>query len=176
MISFFKDKITAYLIDRQLRQKNHSGLSFTNFFSDSTDFFVIMRADDKDFNQSFEVLNFLEANKKNVLIFIHDFRVSLMPVKYRQHVFVHSITDTNKLNLPSKNIQNKLNEMKFDASIDLNRTENLFSSFTANLVQAKVRIGFTKPGSDKFYNLQIANNEDQSDLSYKNLLNCLGMF
>jgi hypothetical protein len=43
-------------------------------------------------------------------------------------------------------------------------------------VPSKVRIGFKRKGSDKYYNLQIANNEEKAENSYNNYLNCLKMF
>ncbi len=176
MINFFKDKIASYVIENRLKKIDHSQISFKNVFTSSSDFFVVMPADDSEFHSSFEVLDFLESNKKNFTIFLQDFRVSLMPLKYRHNTFVHEIADTNRLKLPSANVQHKLNQLKFDAAIDLNRKDNLFCSFITNLVKAKVRIGFRKNGSDRFYNIQVAINEDAAEKSYKNFLNCLNMF
>jgi hypothetical protein len=44
------------------------------------------------------------------------------------------------------------------------------------LVNAPVKVGFRKSNSDKFYSLQIDNTEDNPEIFYKNLLNCLQMF
>lgn len=176
MINFFKEKIASYIIEKQLKKIDHSQISFRNIFSSSSDFFIVMPADDREFQSAFEVLDFFESHRKNFTIFLQDFRVSLMPLKYRQNAFVHGITDTSRLNLPAASIQHKLNKLRFDAAVDLNQKDNLFCSFITNLVQAKVRIGFKKNGSDRFYNIQVANNEDIADKSYKNFLNCLNMF
>jgi len=66
--------------------------------------------------------------------------------------------------------------MRFDAVMDLNRKDELLYSYASNLVNAKLRIGFSKKGADKYYNLQIANNEAEAEKSYSNFLNCLKMF
>ena len=70
----------------------------------------------------------------------------------------------------------KLSQLRFDSVIDLNRKEDLFYSYASNLVNAKIRIGFSKKGADKYYNFQITNNDIDSDKSYNNFLNCLKMF
>ena len=66
--------------------------------------------------------------------------------------------------------------MRFDGVIDLNIKDELFYSFASNLVNAKIRIGFSKKGSDKFYNFQVANKDIDPVKSYNNFLNCLKMF
>jgi hypothetical protein len=66
--------------------------------------------------------------------------------------------------------------MQFNVSIDLNRKENLFHSYSANLVKAPLKVGFAKSDADKFYNLQVINGEDNPQISYENFLNCLKMF
>ncbi|MEO8399070.1 MAG: hypothetical protein ABI550_04545, partial [Ignavibacteriaceae bacterium] len=139
-------------------------------------FLVLMPENESDFHHSIVVLKGLEENKKNATIFTFDFRVSLIPVKYRPHVIEYGIDDLNKINLPSKKIISKLNEYNFQAVIDLNRDENIFYSYVANIVKVPVRVGFKKKNSDKFYNLQIANNEANADISYKNFLNSIEMF
>ena len=86
------------------------------------------------------------------------------------------LIDVSKLNLPSNKLMNELAGKSFNAVIDLNRGENLFCSFASNLVESPMRIGFKKKNSDKFYNIQINDSEDNPQISYKNLLNCLQMF
>ncbi|MFO7447428.1 MAG: hypothetical protein R6W90_13745 [Ignavibacteriaceae bacterium] len=176
MIDLLKEKVALFVVNRQLKHNPQAEVSFTNFFSSSFSFFVLMPEDEKDFIRAFEVLNFLEESRKNILIYTYDYKVSLLPIKFRQKALGHGVADVSKWKLPSKSYQGKLNGLRFDAAIDLNRKDNLYCSFSANLVQARIRIGFSKSGSDKFYNLQVADNEDSAELSYKNLLNCLSMF
>jgi hypothetical protein len=176
MFGLIKDKIAAFVVQRQLKYKQLGSHIFTDFFAKAFTFFVAMPEDDHDFNHSLVVLNFLAENKKSVIILTRDFKVSLLPAKYRAKTIEYNFKDISKLYLPSKRLIDKLTELQFNASIDLNRKENLFYSLSANLVQAPVRIGFTKPDSDKFYNLQVVNGEDNPEISYKNFLNCLQMF
>ena len=99
-----------------------------------------------------------------------------MPAKFRNKAMEFGVADLNRLDLPGHKLIVKLSDMRFDGVIDLNRKEELFYSFASNLVNAKIRIGFSKKGADKFYNFQIANNEIESEKSYNNFLNCLKMF
>lgn len=99
-----------------------------------------------------------------------------MPAKFRNRSIEFGVNDLNKLNLPSHKLIDKLSEMKYDGVIDLNRKDELFYSYAANIVNAKIRIGYSKKNSDKYYNFQIANNDVESEVSYSNFLNCLKMF
>jgi len=176
MFDSIKEKIAEFIVEKQLKNKQEGSHTFTGFFGKAFTFFVAMPEDDHDFTHSLVVLNFLTENKKSVMVLTRDFKVSLLPPKYRTKAIEYNFKDISKLYLPSKKLSDKLTEMQFNASIDLNRKENLFYSLSANLVQAPVRIGFAKPDSDKFYNLQVVNGEDNPEISYKNFLNCLQMF
>jgi hypothetical protein len=176
MISYIKEKISAFAVSRMLKEHSRPEVSFTGFFTSSYTFFIIMPEDEKDFAACFELLNFLENQRKNIILFVYDFKVSLLPIKYRPGVLTHGVRDITKWDLPTKAIREKLNSMSFDVVIDLNREYNLYSSFVSNLVKSRYVIGFKKADSDQFYNLQAANDPDSAELSYKNLLNCLGMF
>ncbi|RPI75759.1 MAG: hypothetical protein EHM47_01740 [Ignavibacteriales bacterium] len=176
MLDFLKNKIAEKLIDRQLKTQHFEPHTFTGFFNRAYTFFVAMPEDDRDFSYSLSVLNFLAINNKSAMVMTKDFKVSLLPQKFRGRAVEYSLKDINKWNLPAKRLADKLSGMQFNVSIDLNRNENLFYSYSSNLVQAPMKIGFVKPDSDKFYNLQIINHEENPEISYENFLNCLKMF
>ncbi|MEJ2104867.1 MAG: hypothetical protein P8X47_09860 [Ignavibacteriaceae bacterium] len=169
-------KIAGYVVNRKLKEKQNSELSFTGFFKKSFNFFVLMPDDEKDFNSAMDVLHLLDSNEKHFKILTHDYRLSLLPQKFRPGVIDYGIDDVTKLKLPSKDLIEKLQEMNFDIIIDLNRNENLFCSYSANVADAQVRIGMRKSGADKYYNFQYRNSNDNSEIFYKNFLNCLQMF
>ena len=111
-----------------------------------------------------------------VTLITHDYRVNTLPIKYRQGIIDYGIADLSKFNLPNKRFEQKLKERQFTAVLDLSKEENLFNSLAANLVQSDVRIGFRKKNSDRYYNFQISNSNDNPEIFYKNFLNCLQMF
>lgn len=175
MIDQIKKKIAQVIINKSFKDIKQ-GQSFTNFYKKSFNIIVVMPEDENDFNHSFSVLKYLEESKKNSVILTYDYRVSLIPAKYRPMVIEHNIDDMNRVNLPSKRLIAKISEMKYDAAIDLNRRENLFYGYLFNIIDASVKIGFKGNNSDKYYNVQIVNDEASPEESYKNLLNCLQMF
>ena len=96
--------------------------------------------------------------------------------KLRQNLIEYEIRDISKIKLPKKKLISKLSERNFDVVIDLNRNENLFYSFAVSQIKTKLKIGFEKKGSDKFYNFQIACKKKEPEEAYKYLVNCLQMF
>jgi hypothetical protein len=176
MLDFLKNKIAEKVVEKRLNDIHFEPHTFTDFFGRAYTFFVAMPDEDKDFTYSLAVLNYLADHKKSSMVLTRDFKVSLLPQKYRGRAIEYSEKDINQWKLPSKRLSDKLSEMQFNVSIDLNRKENLFYSFSSNLVKAPLRIGFAKTDADKFYNLQVINGEDNPQISYENFLNCLKMF
>jgi hypothetical protein len=176
MIDLIKQKTARYLISKKLKNVLLSEQSFSSALKHSGSFLILMPEDEKDFRTSFFVLDFFEQINKTIKVLTKDYRISLLPAKYRSKAIEINISDINRLDLPSHKLINKLIDLKFDGVIDLNRNDNLFFSYVANLVEAKLRIGFAKKGSDDYYNFQIANSEKDSEKSYNIFLNCLKMF
>lgn len=176
MIDLIKEKAAKYLISKKLKNTQLNEQSFASALKRSGAFLVLMPEDEKDFRTSFFILDYFEQINKTVKILTKDYRISLLPAKFRNRAIEINFADLNKLELPNHKLVSKLEEMRFDAVIDLNRKENLFFSYVTNLVNAKLRIGFAKKYSDDFYNFQINNNEEDSEKSYLNFLNCLKMF
>jgi len=176
MFEVIKDNISRVFISRKLKNLVLSEQDFSEALKRSGSFLILMPEDEKDFRASFVVLEHLEHLNKSLQILTRDYRISLMPAKFRNKAMEFGVADLNRLDLPNNRLIEKLSGMKFDGVIDLNRKNDLFYSYTSNLVNAKIRIGFAKKGSDKFYNFQISNNDIDSEISYNNFLNCLKMF
>ncbi|HMN48071.1 MAG TPA: hypothetical protein PKD67_02955 [Ignavibacteriaceae bacterium] len=176
MIELIKEKTARYIISKKLKNVVLNEQSFSAALKRSGVFLVLMPEDEKDFRTCFFVLEYLEHINKTIKILTKDYRISLLPAKFRGKAMEIGISDLNKLDLPNHKLINKLAEIKVDGVIDLNRKDNLFFSYVTNLVKAKIRIGFSKKGADNYYNFQIANNEVDSEKSYNNFLTCLKMF
>lgn len=176
MIELIKDKIAGFVVSGKLKEHENSLQSFHNIFSRSFTYFVVMPEDETDFNHSFEVLHYLDTNKKTPIAFTFEFKVSLLPQKFRARAIGYKLTDVSKLKLPSHSLVKKLNEVNANVVLDLNRKDSIFNSYASNLVKAPVRIGYLKNNSDKYYNLQLNIDEESPEISYKKLLNCLQMF
>lgn len=176
MIDLIKENLSRFLISRKLKNIVLNEQDFSEALRRSGSFLILMPEDEKDFRASYIILEYLENLNKSIKILTRDYRISLMPAKFRNKAMEFGIADLNKLDLPSHKLIEKLSDMKFDGVMDLNRKDDLFYSYASNLVNARIRIGFSKKGADKFYNFQIANNDVESELAYSNFLNCLKMF
>jgi hypothetical protein len=176
MIEFIKEKAAKFLINKKVKHNTTEEISFSTAFKRSFSFLVVLPDDEKDFHASLHVLRFLDEHKKSFQVVTRDYRVSLLPQIYRTRVIEVGIGELTKFDLPNHKLTDKLESMRYDSIIDLNRTENLFAIYILQVIPSKVRIGFKRKGSDKYYNLQIANNEEKAENSYNNFLNCLKMF
>ncbi|MCL5030305.1 MAG: hypothetical protein M1480_14945 [Bacteroidetes bacterium] len=176
MLNSIKQKIAGYIVNKKIKQKKIEKQSFTFLLKNSTRFFILMPDNEVHFHHAVDIVKYFEALDKDITVFTRDFRVNLLPIKYRNSSISFGIENITKLNLPTNELENKLKEFEFDLVLDLNKEENLFYSLTANLVRSQVRVGFRKNNSDKYYNLQVDNLEDNPEIFYKNLLNCLQMF
>lgn len=176
MIEFLKEKTAKFLINNKAKHFSSEEISFSTAFKRSFSFLIVLPDDEKDFHASLHVLRFLDDHKKSFQVLTRDYRVSLLPQIYRSRVIEVGISELTKLDLPNTKLTSKLETLRFDSIIDLNRIENLFAIYIMQVIPSKVRIGFKRKGSDKYYNLQIANNEEKPENSYNNFLNCLKMF
>ncbi|HUX94057.1 MAG TPA: hypothetical protein VMV36_09615 [Ignavibacteriaceae bacterium] len=176
MLEKIRDKVAILIINYMLRKRQLAKQNFNDLFKKSESFFLILPEDEIDYHNSISVLKFFEIHGKKFTIFTNDFRISPLPAKLQNNSIDFGIKEMTFFRIPSKQLTNKLSGISIDVVIDLNRKKSLFHSCVANLVNAKVRIGFEKNYSDKFYNLQFANSEENPEVIYKNFLNCLQMF
>jgi len=176
IIEIVKEKISRFIITRKLKSIVLSEQDFSESLKRSGSFLFLMPEDETDFRACFIVLNHFEELNKSIKVITRDYRISLLPTKFRNRAMEIGINNLNKLDLPSQQLTATFAEMRFGAVIDLNRKDNLFYSFVANLVNAKIRIGYAKKGADKFYNFQVADSDIDPAQSYKSFLNCLKMF
>lgn len=175
MFESIKKRIAKYLIIKKFTSGSGE-VNFNNFFKESLSFLIIMPSNEHDFNFTFEILKYLETQNKNVTILCQAVRVNTIPQKDKYKIISYEITDISKLYLPMKEYLDKREKKTFDIIMDLNREENLFCSAMSNYYNSKFRVGFQKENSDNYYNFQIQNDEINSEISYRNLLNSLQMF
>ena len=170
-----KQTAARAFIQHKIKKSNFSDKSFSYAFKNSHSILILMPEGDKDFQYSKDILVFLEKLKKELFILTNDYRVSLLPLNFRNKTLGHGLKEINKIDLPAKSLLSKLLKKKYDVVLDLNRQEQLFYTYVSAVINAAVSIGFAKSYADKVYNIQIANSEINPKISYENLLNCLKM-
>lgn len=176
MIELIKKKTAELIVAGKLKHKTQSEMAFSSALKKSFSFLILMPQNDKDYRESFQILDYLESQGKTLTILTNDFRVSLLPAKYRNKAIGFAVTEVSKLNLPSHKLIERIREKNFDVVIDLNKEENLFYSYLANIVKSRIRIGFKKRKAESFYNFLVDGSDNDSVKSYINFLNCIKMF
>jgi hypothetical protein len=96
MIGRLKDKIAGLLVKNKLKDFEITEHNFRDFFKKSFNFFIAMPDDDSDFSHSFHILEYLDENRKSVTVFTHDYKVNLLPTKFRQKAIGYGINDISK--------------------------------------------------------------------------------
>jgi hypothetical protein len=155
---------------------NLEKISFCNFIQDSNDILLILPDEDVEFRNSLETVYAITEMKKNIILLLRDFRVSLVNRKSGVGFIDYGIRDFTNFYLPTKVVLDKITERKYDIVIDLNLVEDIYASVIVKSVGAKYKIGFKRGKTDLFYNILIINNENIPAFSYRNLLNSLQMF
>lgn len=170
----WRKKIALFIARRKYFNRTDEIINFNKFIARSNSYLIIFPENYADINAAMDVQAHFKLNKKEVSI-IHSADVKL---DLREDVseFIYSKEDISKLKLPRKEFLHKLTSKQYDVVIDLNLQENFFLSVIARSVKGKIIIGFKKEDSDEFYNFQVANNQNNAEISYRNLLNSLLMF
>ncbi len=176
MIENLKNKLALYFIRKNYKSKETGEKIERDFFRKSSKYIILMPEIDEDYQNSFEVIRYLSIHKKNITVFIPEHKLNLFDKSMKTEFLTYSISDKTKLNLPSKEIVEKLKEKKYDAVLDLNRSENLYFAGVALLPECKIRAGVNKQKTKQFYNVLFNISENNSEISYRNLLNSLSMF
>lgn len=77
---------------------------------------------------------------------------------------------------PPAALLQRLSGRSYDIAIDLNLDFLLPSGYICRASGARVRVGFTQPGADLFYNLQVQTGNARGPGVYDRLASCLKMF
>ncbi|PKL84199.1 MAG: hypothetical protein CVV24_01110 [Ignavibacteriae bacterium HGW-Ignavibacteriae-3] len=176
MFEGIKKKIAHYILRKKYLRKDIKPTAFNGIISSAHNFFILMPKDEKDFYHSLDILKYYLIHKKNITLFLPEHRRALIPEndKYKTVVFQSELK--RRFNLPEKKLVDTLLGREFEVVIDLNRGEEVFFSTVANIVKSKIRIGFAKELSDRYYNIEIAEKQSNPEVAYRNYLNYLKMF
>lgn len=176
MIATLKEQAARFVVKKRTPVAEFSQKNFATILSKTYSFLVLMPAKESDFRFVFPILDYLREQRKNIVVMTYDYRVSLLQPYFKTNAIEHGVKDETKLSLPSKKLLDRLSSMRFDVIIDSNREEVLFYSYIAKSLNSQVKVGFSRSDSDKYFNLQVVNKQNDPETSYKNLIECLKMF
>jgi hypothetical protein len=176
MISQLRNNVTLFLLKNKYSKSVNDETNKNNFIKNAKSILIIMPENDEDYRYSFEIAKYLGINNKNVSLVLPDYRYSLVDRHLNFQLITYDIKSKSLLNLPCKILAERLQEKYYDVIIDLNRTENLFFTSLALIPTTSVRVGVNKDKTICFYNIRFNISENNSEISYRNLLTSLSMF
>jgi hypothetical protein len=84
--------------------------------------------------------------------------------------------DINRFSLPTRQLLQRTLQRDFDVAIDLNLDFVLHTAYICKASRAKVRVGFARPASDVFFNVQLNLHRSTPQALFEGYASCLSMF
>jgi hypothetical protein len=151
----------------------------TNFFSNAGNVLIILPVGYDEANLAGDAL---EAQREKLsethLSIIHNStRHTSLAVFPKSEVIRLDPPDIDRFFLPRVSVINRLPKHQYDVAMDLNLDFVLHSAYICKASRARVRVGFSHPNADVFYNVQLQFNEPRTpDAVYNKFVKCLSMF
>lgn len=176
MIDKIQNLASSFFI-KQNKIKELTVKTFSFVVKKAKKIFLIMPDNEDDYKSSISIIVFLLSENKELVLLTNSINHYLLP-NFNSKIKIEEYfeADKNKINFPKKIFREKLKFYDVDLVLDLNKSENIFASICSKIIKAGFVIGFNKKNSDKYYDIQFSSKENDSEISYKNLLNCLQMF
>jgi hypothetical protein len=176
MIEKLKKIVALYLLKKKYLKRIDNNTNKKNFFRNSDSFLIILPENDEDYNNSLDIAKYLAIHKKNVSLLLPDYKYSLVDRNLNYNLITYGLNSKTRMNLPAKSLTGRLENKKYDVIMDLNRKEDVFFTGVSLVPQTNIRIGVNKDKTNSFYNVRFNISENNSEISYRNLLNSLSMF
>ncbi len=141
----------------KFRQEKDSAQQLTNFFSNARTMLLILPVDYEEAqiagNLIYPVLR--KFDSIDVTVLTEGIRATPLGDFPKSKVIRISSSHINKFSLPRQHLIERINETTYDVIIDLNLDFVLYAAYICRATGSNVRIGFTHPSADTFYNVQI---------------------
>ncbi len=176
MFEGLRRKFAHFILRRKYIRKETETISFNGILSGANNFFIVMPSNEKDFSNSLDIIKYYLIHRKDITLFIPEHKYSSIPEKDKFRFITYQPALKKPFSLPYKNLVRRIESEEFEVVLDLNREEDIFCSAVSNIVKSKIRVGFVKEFSDKYYSMQIAGNQNEPERVYRGFLNYLQMF
>ena len=163
----------------QFRKERDTVQPFTNFFSGAKNVLVILPVGYDEAILASEALSVHKDKLSNVhLIVIHNStRFTSLAIFPRSEVIRLDPPDLNRFFLPRTSVIQRLPKHQYDVAMDLNLDFVLHSAYICKASRARIRVGFSHPEADLFYNVQMQFNGPRTPQAmFDKFVNCLSMF
>lgn len=172
----FKNKFVLFVAKRKYLRKKDSVKNYTGSITNASKILIVLPTTAEDILKSLDIPAFFNDEKRKIILLSDEKLQHVAREEYPFETITYNEEAITKFGLPNKELVSKLKKTEFDLVLDLNREDNLFLGILANIPQSGIIVGFKKSEADNLYNLQIANNQNNAEISYGNFLNSIQMF
>jgi hypothetical protein len=176
MLNALRRSLGYRLARWQFRKQQNDVISFTDAVSSGHSVLLILPLTPQT-GSTGPLLEWLhtryEEQKLTVVAAAPDNSAALFP---RSEVIRIPDEEVTRLFHPSAAVLKSIRSRPYDIAIDLNLDFLLPSGYICRASNARVRVGFARPGADLFYNFQVKGNGSNGTALYDRLAACLKMF
>ncbi len=116
------------------------------------------------------------SDKRNFTIIHASTRTTSLADFQRCEVVRIDPGDINRFSLPTRQLLQRALQKDYDVAIDMNLDFVLHTAYICKASRAKVRVGFARPASDIFFNVQLNMHRTTPQALYEGYASCLAMF
>ena len=172
----FKNKFALFIAKRKYLGAKDFARNYTRSISNASKILVVLPNSAEDILKSLDIPAFFIDQKRQVMLLGDEKLKHVAREEHSFEIITYNEESFSKFGLPKKELVSKLKDMEFDVVLDLNREGNILLGILANIPKSQIIVGFKKKDADNLYNLQIANNQNNAEISYGNFLNSIQMF
>jgi hypothetical protein len=179
MLEKFRFTIGMVYARFHFRRKKDHAVNFTDILTRAHRVLVIFPEKEFDADSASTVLRYLlrRFSARGILVLIRNDFLHVLSSAPPVKTLVYTKEDVSRWFIPKTDVITRLASNTFDAAVDLNVSLSLAGAFLCKASNAPLRISFTKPEGDFFYNFQVQLKESSNMVStLRNFLKCLDMF
>jgi hypothetical protein len=179
MLEKFRFTIGMAYARFHFRRKKDHAVNFTDILTRAHRVLVIFPEKEFDADSASTVLRYLlrRFSARGILVLIRNDFLHVLSSAPPVKTLVYTKEDVSRWFIPKTDVITRLASNTFDAAVDLNVSLSLAGAFLCKASNAPLRISFTKPEGDFFYNFQVQLKESSNMVStLRNFLKCLDMF
>ncbi|MGK9370034.1 hypothetical protein ACSSWA_14145 [Melioribacter sp. Ez-97] len=174
MLDKIKYNIGRYLLKLRLKKKLNDQTTYNGLVTKSRRVFIIMPENRSGIDDALDVVRYFTLHGKKVIVFIKKQLSEAIPGNVTK--IEYDDEDITRLNLPSKSLNKKLNNIECDLAIDLNRPGKLFFAAASNSVKSKIRFASDNGELLEFYNFHYHSSAKEPAVFYRSLISFFSMF
>jgi len=175
VIKSIKNYIAFFIAKKKYLNKKSSPKNFKSLISNSSKILIVLPNNAEDILKALDIPAFFKKNNKEVILITNEKFQHIAQEEFQFKTITYNEESISKFGLPVRSLVEELLLLEVDIALDLNREESLFLGILANISKSDLVAGFKKIKADDLYDLQIANHQNNAEISYRNFLNSIQM-